>query len=52
MQKSVAEFLRITLAKFGMLLNGEVTIRWSETSSEALESFKSARLAEIEVMKN
>lgn len=48
MQKSVADFLRITLAKFGMSLNGEVNIRWSETSSEALESFKSARLAEIE----
>lgn len=47
-EQRLGNFLRKTLSNFGISLVGDVIISWSETSSEQLESFKSARRAEIE----
>ena len=47
-EQKLRGFLREALSKFGILLIGDVIVRWPETSSEQLESFKSARRAEIE----
>jgi len=41
-------FLQKTLAEYGMELVDKPEIRWSETSKEMLDSFKSARRDEIE----
>ena len=47
-EQRLGKFLRETLSNFGISLIGNVILRWPETSSEQLESFKSARRAEIE----